>query len=90
MSLLAEIARQSLLAFAAVLFVLQIAAREAGYAIGRRHATPDAPPEGVGVVVTGMLGLLQERTYAKYGPCWREGVFYTVRIFAQTSRSPAN
>ena len=35
--------------------------------------------------LTGMLGLLQERTYAKYGPCWREGVFYTVRVFAQIS-----
>ena len=28
--------------------------------------------------VTGILGILQERTYKKYGPCWREGVFYTV------------
>ncbi|KAI5827797.1 UAA transporter [Schizophyllum commune Tattone D] len=27
--------------------------------------------------VTGVLGILQERTYKKYGPCWREGVFYT-------------
>ncbi|KAL1686859.1 UAA transporter family-domain-containing protein [Schizophyllum commune] len=27
--------------------------------------------------VTGILGILQERTYKKYGPCWREGVFYT-------------
>ena len=27
---------------------------------------------------TGLLGLLQERTYGKYGPCWREGIFYTV------------
>jgi len=26
---------------------------------------------------TGILGLLQERTYGKYGPCWREGLFYT-------------
>lgn len=30
------------------------------------------------LVFTGILGLLQERTYKKYGPCWREGVFYTV------------
>jgi hypothetical protein len=57
-SLLAEIAPQSLLAFAAVLFVLQIAACEAGYATGRRQARPEAPLEGVGVVVTSMLGLL--------------------------------
>jgi len=25
----------------------------------------------------GILGLLQELTYKKYGPCWKEGVFYT-------------
>ncbi|KAJ7765656.1 UAA transporter [Mycena metata] len=29
------------------------------------------------LVFTGVYGLLQERTYRKYGPCWREGVFYT-------------
>lgn len=28
--------------------------------------------------LTGILGVLQEQTYKKYGPCWREGVFYTV------------
>jgi len=27
--------------------------------------------------LTGFLGLMQEKTYKKYGPCWREGVFYT-------------
>ncbi|KZP21031.1 UAA transporter [Athelia psychrophila] len=27
--------------------------------------------------LTGILGALQEQTYRKYGPCWREGVFYT-------------
>jgi hypothetical protein len=57
-SLLADIARHSLLAFAAVLFALQLAAREVGYAFGRRKARADAPVEGVGVVVTSMLGLL--------------------------------
>jgi UDP-xylose/UDP-N-acetylglucosamine transporter B4 len=30
------------------------------------------------LLLTAALGLLQERTYKKYGPCWREGVFYTV------------
>jgi len=55
---LAEIARHSLLGFAAVLFVLQVAAQEIGYAVGRRTARPDASVEGVGVVVTSMLGLL--------------------------------
>ncbi|KAJ7644350.1 UAA transporter [Roridomyces roridus] len=29
------------------------------------------------LVLSGFLGLLQERTYKKYGPCWKEGVFYT-------------
>ncbi|KAF8635920.1 hypothetical protein AX15_000097 [Amanita polypyramis BW_CC] len=28
-------------------------------------------------VATGFLGLLQELTYEKYGPYWKEGVFYT-------------
>jgi UDP-xylose/UDP-N-acetylglucosamine transporter B4 len=32
----------------------------------------------VSLFCTGTLGLLQERTYREYGPCWREGVFYTV------------
>ena len=30
---------------------------------------------------TAILGILQERTYRAYGPCWREGIFYTVRKF---------
>ena len=29
-------------------------------------------------LLTGVLGMLQELTYQMYGPCWREGVFYTV------------
>lgn len=32
----------------------------------------------VSSLLTGVLGVLQEQTYRKYGPCWREGVFYTV------------
>ncbi|KAF9046489.1 UAA transporter [Panaeolus papilionaceus] len=37
---------------------------------------------GIGMMVisllcTGLLGILQELTYGKYGPCWKEGVFYT-------------
>ncbi|KAF9463007.1 UAA transporter [Collybia nuda] len=31
----------------------------------------------VSLFLTGLLGLLQEKTYQKYGPCWKEGVFYT-------------
>ncbi|KAF9485894.1 UAA transporter [Pholiota conissans] len=31
----------------------------------------------VSLICTGALGLLQEKTYKQYGPCWREGVFYT-------------
>ncbi len=30
------------------------------------------------LLLTGILGVLQERTYTKYGPHWKEGVFYTV------------
>ncbi|KAI0028341.1 UAA transporter [Vararia minispora EC-137] len=29
------------------------------------------------LILTGVLGLLQERTYKHYGPHWQEGVFYT-------------
>ncbi|KAI0704370.1 UAA transporter family-domain-containing protein [Cytidiella melzeri] len=29
------------------------------------------------LLLTGVLGILQERTYTRYGPCWKEGVFYT-------------
>ncbi|KAJ7163255.1 UAA transporter [Mycena filopes] len=29
------------------------------------------------LILTGLFGLLQERTYRTYGPCWKEGVFYT-------------
>ncbi|KAF9260389.1 UAA transporter [Marasmius fiardii PR-910] len=37
---------------------------------------------GIGMLVlslllTGILGIFQEKTYKKYGPCWKEGVFYT-------------
>ncbi|KIL67919.1 hypothetical protein M378DRAFT_159142 [Amanita muscaria Koide BX008] len=28
-------------------------------------------------ISTGILGLVQERTYKTYGPCWKEAVFYT-------------
>ncbi|KAJ7184635.1 UAA transporter [Mycena filopes] len=29
------------------------------------------------LLFTGFYGLLQEHTYRTYGPCWKEGVFYT-------------
>ncbi|KAJ7164705.1 UAA transporter [Mycena crocata] len=29
------------------------------------------------LVLSGLFGLMQERTYTTYGPCWKEGVFYT-------------
>lgn len=35
------------------------------------------------LLLTGVLGVLQEQTYKKYGPCWREGVFYTVSTYEQ-------
>ena len=31
-------------------------------------------------LLTGVLGMLQELTYRKHGPCWREGMFYTVSL----------
>lgn len=34
----------------------------------------------ISLFMSGILGLLQEKTYTKYGPHWKEGVFYTVRI----------
>lgn len=40
---------------------------------------------------TAILGILQERTYIAYGPCWREGIFYTVcRPDVHLSRSAAD
>jgi hypothetical protein len=49
----------SISAFGALLFVVQLAAHEAGYWIGRRQASNrDMPPEGVGVLVGALLGLL--------------------------------
>jgi len=33
----------------------------------------------ISLFATAILGILQERTYRTYGPCWREGIFYTVR-----------
>lgn len=36
----------------------------------------------VACVLTSTLGILQERTFTKYGSStWREGIFYTVRSF---------
>lgn len=32
------------------------------------------------LVMSGTLGVLQERTFAVHGPHWREGLFYTVRV----------
>ena len=37
-------------------------------------------------LLTGVLGMLQELTYRKYGPCWREGVFYTVSFIFCTAK----
>lgn len=33
----------------------------------------------VSLVLSGILGTLQERIFQTYGPHWRESVFYTVR-----------
>lgn len=57
--LLLEVARHGVLAFAAVIFVAQMLAREVGLWLGRRRSASDkGEVEGVGVVVGGMLGLL--------------------------------
>lgn len=58
MSVLQAIATHSMLAFAAVVFALQWIAREIGYQLGRRRAEAEAASDGVGLVVTSMLGLL--------------------------------
>jgi len=57
-STLTEIARWNLLVFGGILLLLQLLAREFGYALGRRSARSEAPVESVGVIVTSMLGLL--------------------------------
>ncbi|MBP0464607.1 hypothetical protein J5Y09_11875 [Roseomonas sp. PWR1] len=57
-NLVQEIAAAGALAFAAALFLVQATAREVGYIFGHRAADQEATPEGVGVVVGGMLGLL--------------------------------
>lgn len=50
------------------------------------HNIDDASlyPIGIGLLVaslvlSGVLGTLQERIFQTYGPHWRESVFYTVR-----------
>lgn len=59
MEYLAGLANWSELLFAALLFVGQILAHEAGAWQGRRHAeSGEVAPEGVGVIVGGLLGLL--------------------------------
>jgi hypothetical protein len=59
MILLLQIAVWSILAFGAILFVVLLAAHEAGYWVGSRQAsTRETPAEGVGVLVGGLLGLL--------------------------------
>src|ERR1700748_851487 len=31
----------------------------------------------ISLFLTGFMGMLQERTYRRYGACWQEGLFYT-------------
>ena len=57
--LILAIVNQGMMVFIGVLLAIQAAAKEIGYWFGqRRAASGEAPPEGVGVVVGGMLGLL--------------------------------
>lgn len=58
MNTFASIAVYSLPLFILILFAGQVVASEVGLWFGRRHVTGDATPEGVGVVVGSMLGLL--------------------------------
>lgn len=58
-----------------------------------KQSPEDATKYAIGILMlvvssffTGFLGLLQERTYKKYGPCWQEGVFYTVGYYFLSSR----
>jgi hypothetical protein len=54
-----QIAATSMALLGLLLFLLQVAAREIGYRLGRRHAERrNANAESVGVIVGGMLGLL--------------------------------
>jgi hypothetical protein len=60
MEALAQLASWSLFAFAIILFVTQVAAREFGYWLGKRQSAlrGTGEAEGVGLVVAGMIGLL--------------------------------
>jgi hypothetical protein len=60
MMLLGAIAAWSLFAFGALLFAIQLAAHEIGFWLGRRRAEQHegGVNDGVGVLVTGLLGLL--------------------------------
>jgi hypothetical protein len=59
MNILFSIAAWSIFAFGFLLFAIQLVAHEVGSWIGRRSAKPgEAPAEGVGLLVGGMLGLL--------------------------------
>ena len=59
MTLLADLAGWSVLAFGLLLLLAQVLVHEAGIRLGRRRgARGEAPPEGIGVVVSGLLGLL--------------------------------
>ncbi|WP_034990925.1 bestrophin-like domain [Beijerinckia mobilis] len=58
MAVLITVAERSVLAFASILFFIQIVSHEIGYQLGRRDHARKENPETVGVIVGGMLGLL--------------------------------
>ncbi|KAI0331479.1 UAA-domain-containing protein [Cubamyces sp. BRFM 1775] len=73
---------QAAVAFVSAGVVLATLARPAPKASS--DDSPDVGRYTIGVVMltvslllTGILGVVQERTYTKYGPHWKEGVFYT-------------
>ncbi|CCM02549.1 uncharacterized protein FIBRA_04652 [Fibroporia radiculosa] len=64
--------------------VLATLSRPSSPSPGSSDSPPDFSKYTLGIVMmtvslflTGILGMLQERTYSTYGPYWKEGVFYT-------------
>lgn len=68
--------------------ILATLSRPTGTKVTSDPAEPHSPVDirkyttGISMIIaslvcTGLLGVLQEKTYRTYGPCWKEGVFYT-------------
>ena len=82
--MLTRLFAQASVAFVSAGVILSTLARPSAPASDASLAAPATYALGVSMLVvslllSGVLGMLQEQTYATYGPCWREGIFYTVR-----------